>query len=568
MRGFVRPFDGRSVSKPPAVMGPAGRKVAMAPDPENHRARRVAAGAIVLSAVFSVTSTFPTTVSAQNRTGKGASAKTPSVIIDLGVLQELGGSASVNGPQGKPSVRAPVLRAPRKRPGAPPPLYLPPRSANERVAKASGTSPKRSAAKKATAKTTAAASMKAPAPRAKPPVSEPAKSVKTTPKEPARVAAAKKPVKQAEDKPVKDRSAEIVEAVEVQPSPDERKKSVAAEPPERKTAMADTGHMNTAEPSPAALPAMAPAKAAPTPEETPEETPARPAEQASETKDPAPSRAMTTGNDSGAQTQVAARTDAKPAVTNKSTAAPDPSAETAAPPQSAMTPPATMGDPVDTGEISTPEAAKSSSEAADASPAEKTPTDKLKGWMAALTNRLPAAVVVPDSGVKSEAAATAKAEVAKPEQAAPKAAPEKAQAAPVQAAPVMEKAVVQIARAEPEPAPAREEPAENRPRFDDPVRLVFSGDEAQLDDEARKKVQPLVAHLKADTLLRLRLLSYADGNNRSEREARQLSLFRALAVRSHLIRKGVSSARIEVRPQGSNTTRNPRDRVDLVLSSR
>lgn len=562
----------------------------MALDPLKHRARRVAAGAIALSAAIAAATTLPTTVFAQ-RAGKGAAAKAPSVIIDLGVLQELGGAASVEEPEGKSSVRAPVLRAPRKRPGAPAPLFLPPRSADERVAKASGKSPKRSASKKTTGKSSVAARAKAPAPRAKPAASERGKSVETSSKKSAEAA---KPTEMVKAVPAETGTADRGTVAQAE------EKSVAAKAPERKTvsktAMVKSEDGKTAEPSPVAPTntAVAFPTASTTVTSALEETPAIPVKQAPPEADTAtpvvakeePPAPETVTAEATPETQPADDI-VKPDVASESR--PDTTAvESAGSMRSAM-----IGDPADAGRKSehataetTKTAVKPATDAvkpdsetvhADTTPAGKPPADKLqvdkpaadkpKGWMASLINKVPASTALPDSAAKDEIKATAPVAPAANqtvEQTAPKTV--RTQAVPPEVVRESKRAdAVQVARATPEPT--REEP-ESRSRFDDPVRLVFSGDGSRLDDEAKSKVQALVDHLKGDSLLRLRLLSYVDGKNRSRRAARQLSLFRALAVRSYLIKKGISSARIEVRPQGDNTTRTPRDRVDLVVSSR
>ena len=53
--------------------------------------------------------------------------------------------------------------------------------------------------------------------------------------------------------------------------------------------------------------------------------------------------------------------------------------------------------------------------------------------------------------------------------------------------------------------------------------------------------------------MRITLTAYADtANNTSAREARRLSLSRALTIRDYLTAKGISSGRIDVRALGAN----------------
>ena len=100
------------------------------------------------------------------------------------------------------------------------------------------------------------------------------------------------------------------------------------------------------------------------------------------------------------------------------------------------------------------------------------------------------------------------------------------------------------------------------------VRLAFQSDRRALNATAREKIERVAARLKKDSRLRLQLLAYANGQSRSTREARRLSLYRALAVRSHLIKQGVRSTRIDVRALGDKFEKGPPDRVDLMLFAR
>ena len=100
------------------------------------------------------------------------------------------------------------------------------------------------------------------------------------------------------------------------------------------------------------------------------------------------------------------------------------------------------------------------------------------------------------------------------------------------------------------------------------VRLAFASDRRALNATARERIERVAARLKKDSRLRLQLLAYANGQSRTAREARRLSLYRALAVRSHLIKQGVRSTRIDVRALGDKFEKGPPDRVDLMLFAR
>lgn len=98
--------------------------------------------------------------------------------------------------------------------------------------------------------------------------------------------------------------------------------------------------------------------------------------------------------------------------------------------------------------------------------------------------------------------------------------------------------------------------------------LVFPAGVSDLSPEARAALRNLVRRLEGDTESRVQILAYAGGADATPSEARRMSLSRALAVRSFLIEEGIRSTRINVRALGSDTEREPRDRVDLrVLPS-
>ena len=89
-------------------------------------------------------------------------------------------------------------------------------------------------------------------------------------------------------------------------------------------------------------------------------------------------------------------------------------------------------------------------------------------------------------------------------------------------------------------------------------------------DAIAKDVLPLVNKLAAILIshgnVRITLTAYADNSNITPREARRLSLSRALAVRDYLTTKGVSSGRIDVRALGANVASGDADRVDVKVN--
>ncbi len=97
--------------------------------------------------------------------------------------------------------------------------------------------------------------------------------------------------------------------------------------------------------------------------------------------------------------------------------------------------------------------------------------------------------------------------------------------------------------------------------------IAFSRGSDRLDEDAVEVAEKLAAILKAHEGARITLVAYASLDaGRSPREARQVSLRRALAVRDFLSGKGVPAARVDVRPMGANVTSGDMDRVDVRVN--
>lgn len=100
----------------------------------------------------------------------------------------------------------------------------------------------------------------------------------------------------------------------------------------------------------------------------------------------------------------------------------------------------------------------------------------------------------------------------------------------------------------------------------DGTRVVFSGDEIELNDAAKQALGGLVAKMQATPSARVQLLAYASGAPEQASKARRTSLSRALAVRTYLLAQGVQSTRIDVRALGNTIDDPPIDRVDAVFA--
>lgn len=133
-------------------------------------------------------------------------------------------------------------------------------------------------------------------------------------------------------------------------------------------------------------------------------------------------------------------------------------------------------------------------------------------------------------------------------------------------APVAPMAVPQPPRSEtaalpPPAAPARPAPAPGT------LSLVFEGGETGLPEADEAKIRRIADRMQASPNARLQLRSYAGGTPETAREARQLSLSRALLVRERLAAYGVRSTRVDVRPLGIDPEAGPPDRIDVEFQN-
>ncbi len=72
--------------------------------------------------------------------------------------------------------------------------------------------------------------------------------------------------------------------------------------------------------------------------------------------------------------------------------------------------------------------------------------------------------------------------------------------------------------------------------------------------------------MKKDDDIRIQLMGFASNGGGSASQARRSSLFRALAVRTYLMKEGIRSTRMDVRALGqTNVEGVPPDRVDVLV---
>jgi outer membrane protein OmpA-like peptidoglycan-associated protein len=96
------------------------------------------------------------------------------------------------------------------------------------------------------------------------------------------------------------------------------------------------------------------------------------------------------------------------------------------------------------------------------------------------------------------------------------------------------------------------------------IRIAFSADSAEIPDAVKAQLDGLAQKMATDDNIRIQLLAYASGTPETASRARRMSLARALAVRSYLIKQGVRSTRMDVRALGNNVEGSPADRVDII----
>jgi outer membrane protein OmpA-like peptidoglycan-associated protein len=119
------------------------------------------------------------------------------------------------------------------------------------------------------------------------------------------------------------------------------------------------------------------------------------------------------------------------------------------------------------------------------------------------------------------------------------------------------------------PSPALEENKDNaiqgnRFALDEDVSAIsFERGSENIGPSETQQLDKLAAILQAHPGLRITLTAYASVSDSTPREARRLSLSRALTVRDYLTAKGISSSRIDVRALGANVASGDPDRVDV-----
>ncbi|NMM42962.1 OmpA family protein [Rhodospirillaceae bacterium KN72] len=106
-------------------------------------------------------------------------------------------------------------------------------------------------------------------------------------------------------------------------------------------------------------------------------------------------------------------------------------------------------------------------------------------------------------------------------------------------------------------------------RNDDGVSILFASESQDLPGGANGALDEIAATMKNQPDATLKLLGYSEAIGESPSKPRRLSLFRALAVRTYLLKQGIDSRRMTVQALGSKDpeTDRPKNRVDIVVSA-
>jgi outer membrane protein OmpA-like peptidoglycan-associated protein len=96
-------------------------------------------------------------------------------------------------------------------------------------------------------------------------------------------------------------------------------------------------------------------------------------------------------------------------------------------------------------------------------------------------------------------------------------------------------------------------------------RIPFGLTSPEISEAGQKHLDELAQRMKKDGALRLQLLGYAGSAEDSASKARRTSLFRALSVRTYLMKQGIRSTRMDVRALGNLAEGGAPDRVDAVI---
>tara|TARA_R100001143_G_scaffold55911_1_gene52173 strand:- start:49663 stop:50826 length:1164 start_codon:yes stop_codon:yes gene_type:complete len=148
--------------------------------------------------------------------------------------------------------------------------------------------------------------------------------------------------------------------------------------------------------------------------------------------------------------------------------------------------------------------------------------------------------------------------------------PAPAQPAPAQSAPAQSAPAQAAAAEEPQVASVDLTAVDSSGvmKNNDGLSVLFSRESQDLPSAAETALSELAEELKGNETLTLKLLGYSEPMGEAQSKPRRLSLFRALAVRTYLLKQGIDSRRMTVQALGTkdDSPDRPKNRVDLIVS--
>ena len=96
--------------------------------------------------------------------------------------------------------------------------------------------------------------------------------------------------------------------------------------------------------------------------------------------------------------------------------------------------------------------------------------------------------------------------------------------------------------------------------------VLFEHGIGAIDKEMTERLDKLADLLLANPTARISLYAYADNEGMTPRDARHLSLNRALALQAYLAARGIAQSRVDIHAEGANT-QAPMDRVDIKVNN-
>ena len=99
------------------------------------------------------------------------------------------------------------------------------------------------------------------------------------------------------------------------------------------------------------------------------------------------------------------------------------------------------------------------------------------------------------------------------------------------------------------------------------VTVFFPANSTDIPPGVDRFFKEIIDKMRADKSVRLQLRGYAGSGDSSVSQARRVSLFRALSVRTYLMKSGIRSTRMDIRALGNKVEKGNPDRVDVELKN-